>query len=516
MPKTPKKADSAKYPELQVVKMTGDKAMTFEQAKKYLGWREDNAEEKFTEFDLELPNGRRVIFDNNTKNRPWIPLQLKILRQHHLNRRWRMNPDGIGIGRETGSIMTGQHRLRSFCEAELERQGDPAKWGDEPLTMECIVVLGMDESDETFAILNETAPATASDSFYRQQLFPKQTKSNRATLCKMLEAAIKGCLWQRTGANRSGENPIPTIPDTVDFYDRHPKLNDCCVHIFESYSSGQGHNKRMGSGSAVALMYLMASAATPDRVKYGKKPCDKSLDWSLEGKAQDFWTLVCKGADEFEAVRDVLDSLCSEDEPLAGLYERKVVLTKAWNLYREGGEITRESVKPKSVKDKETGITTLDEFPDISKIDLNEGKGAVQSEQGDPPVAPEDVEAAKAEIDAAKEQDNPDTVEPQTKDDKERSLIMNLRVKHRNKVLLLKTKKELLAWEEDAVILSRLIPSLEVKTYPNGMKYVGWPLKKQVELLGKLKAAKKKAVFVEMDKDGETPICTDPDTGNPI
>lgn len=506
MPKTPKKAATeAKYPKLNALWKVGEKALMFEEAKKYLGWREDTPEEKFTEFDLELPNGRRVIFDHNRKNRPWNNVQLKVLKQEHLNRNWRMNPDGIGIGMYE-SIMSGQHRLRSFCEAEIERQNDTKKWGEEPLTMECVIVLGLDESDETFRILNTGAPATAADAFYRQGLFPKHTKPNRAKLCQVLETAIK-CLWVRTGANKDGYAPESTNSEKVDFYERHPKTAECVVHIFEEYASGKGHSKRMSPGAAAALMWLMGCSATDDKAKYKKNPKDKTLDWSLMPKAADFWTLLCKGADEFEIVRDALDQLCSEDEPLAGLYERKTVIARAWNLFRAGETITKE------------GIAPSDTHPDLGGIDCNESTGAEESEEDDPEVTEEEIEAAKEEVAEAKSDalPTPRSAEETEKADAERKLVLDLRVKHRNKVLLFRGKKEIVVWEEDAKLLGRLVPDVEVKTHrTNEMTYAGWPAAKQVALLAKLKDAKKKALFVAMDKDGVTPICIDPDTGNPV
>ena len=507
MPKTPKKASveaEVKHPKLNALWKVGEKALTFEEAKKLLGWREDTAEDKFTEFDIELPNGRRVVFDNNTKNRPWDTMQLKVLKQEHLNRNWRMNPDGIGIGMY-GSIMSGQHRLRSFCEAEIERQNDTTKWGDEPLTMPCVVVVGLDESDETFRILNTGAPATAADAFYRQGLFPKQTKPNRAKLCQVLETAIK-CLWVRTGANKDGYHPESTNSEKGDFYERHPKTVECVTHIFEEYGKGGGHSKRMSPGAAAAMMWLMGCSGTDKdgAAKYKKNPKDKTLDWSLMPKAADFWTLLCKGEGEFQIVRDVLNDLCSEDPkyPLAGLYERKTVIARAWNLFRAGETITT------------AGIIPADTHPDLGGIDCNESTGAEESEEGDPPVTEEEVKDRTEEV--AKDKGDSPPVEEGSKEDLERKLVTELRVRFRNKVLLFKTKTGILIWEEDAAMLSRLIPSVEVKTYVNGMKYVGWPVKKQVELLGKLKDAKKKVVFITMDKDGTTPICTDPDTGNPI
>lgn len=499
MPKTPKKPEiEARYPKLTALWKAGDKALKFEEAKKYLGWREDTPEEKFTEWDIELPNGRRVVFENNRKNRPWNTMQLRTLKQEHLNRNWRMNPDGIGIGMFE-NIMSGQHRLRSFCEAEIERQSDPKKWGEEPLRMECVVVLGLDESDETFRILNTGAPATASDAFYRQGLFPKQTKAkqtkaNRAKLCMMLESCIK-VLWVRTGAAKDDQAPIPTNSEMVDFYERHPKTADCCVHIFESYSSGKGHSSRMGPGSAAAIMYLMWCSASDEAAvsKYRAKPSEKPLDWSMKDKAHDFWTELCNEtpSNGFEHVREVLNQLCSDDEPLAGLYERKTVLARAWNLYRGDETITAAAVSP---KDKDT-------HPDLGGIDMNESVGAQESEEGDPPVDADDVEREKSKI--AEDKGGNGGVTNENKADKEREAVTRLRVEHRNKILLFRTKKELLMWEEDADLAVKINPKLDPKTFTNGMKYIGWPIKKADELLAKFKSMKKKAVFVIVGEDNQ-------------
>lgn len=479
----------ARYPKLTALWKVGEKAMTFEQAKAYLGWREDDADNKFTEFDIELPNGRRVVFDNNRKNRPWHIPQLRVLKQEHLNRNWRMNPDGIGIGMYE-SIMSGQHRLRSFCEAEIERQSNPEKWGDEPLTMECVVVLGLDESDETFRILNTGAPATASDAFYRQHLFPKETKANRVRLCQMLESAIK-TLWVRTGKNRDGYAPERTNSEVVDFHDRHKRIEQCVTHIHESYQNKPGAAQRMPTGSAAALMYLMGCSATDAKgvAKYREKPSDKPLDWSLFDKAHDFWTELV-GGEAFECVRDYLNDLCNEDDPMHGAFERKTVIVKAWNLYRAGDPITRDNLELKTVG---TGLeTVLDEFPDLGGIDLNEGEGQVEGEAADTPITPDEVEAAKAEVQETKaEPESAPEVDPY---EDEKRKVTELRVAHRNKVLLFVVGKNAVVVNEDAKLFNRLF-NLPIKE-GDGKTYIEMPMKTRHTWLASLKTVKKRAVWV--------------------
>ncbi len=324
----------------------------------------------------------------------------------------------------------------------------------------------------------------------------------------MLEQAIK-CAWVRTGVNKDGYAPLQTNAEIVDWYERHPKLADCVTHIFESYSSGPGHASRMGAGPAATLMYLMGCSATDSKkvAKYREKPSDKALDWSLFDKAHDFWTELCRPDDKIEPgfaeLRDYLNTLADPDNLLGGLYERKLAVTKAWNLYRNGDPVSQDGFTLSVTTGTDAHgneVRELNEHPDLGGIDCNEREGQVEGESADPELTTEEVEAAVAEV---QEEKTEPVTEPETDpyaDEKRK--VTELRVAHRNKILLFVVNKgkSAIVVNEDAKLFNRLF-KLPIKE-GDGKEYIEMPMKTRHTWLASLKSAKKRAVWVK--DNGET------------
>lgn len=506
-----------KYPELKAYFRNVSNPLTVKEAKSYLGWEEDTDKDKFLDkyvTEIELPSGRRVRLANNMRNR-WIrKWKLDELIQDFLLGRIVLNPDGIGIGR-TGEVMSAQHRLIAFVVAEYIRLANTEegehwrKIHPEPLTFPCIVVVGLDESDETFRILNTGSASTAADVFYRQGLFKKQDEKSRRALCAMIESALR-TFSVRSGTNLNGylpENKVQlNTSEAVDLLERHPGLVDAALHIFEEYNSGPGHGRRLGSGTATAFLYFMGTAAS-ERDAYDKNgKTEKGLNLDLWSKAEDFWTELCKVAkqetpgasDGFGLLYVMLNALCDPDDPLHGSTQRKVLITKAWRLFVKGEGFTEENLQL-AVTDSDAG-RKLCEFPTLGGIDLGDGKtstGVVDPEEKlDPVVTEEEVEARKAEAQAAKNGDGP--VDEAAAD---RKMLADLKAKHPGYVIVFDSGKEYLAWEDDATITGNIL-GLDKRIYPNSLSFVGFAKAKIEDVKKKFKTAKKKIAVATKEKDG--------------
>ena len=528
--KPKKEARPLLYPEIAVeLRTTGSKKgpLSFKEAKELLGWHEDTPESKFTDWveEVDLESGRRVQLRNNVRNRPFKRGQLVALEQEHLQGQFVLTPDGLGIG-QTGQVISAQHRLVSFVNAELKRLSDTEsgafwrkKW-PEPLTMECLVITGLDESDRTFRALNSSAPATVQDCLYRAGHFKGRKSSERANLCKIAENGIRE-IWKRTGRAMDANASILTIPESVEWFDKHPSFADFVVDIYEDYQAnnkGRGEKsedgeevgfssqQRMSAGNAAALMFLMATSQT-EREKYVKKPSDKSIDWTWKAKARDFWTELCMGPEaikvEFQALKNVLDTLYDPENEIGGnIYERKAVICKAWNLFKIDSTWTEEElVIPKSSDGKMT------EFPTFGGIDVGEGASpgtAADAEEGLGDADESEIETAKQEAQSEKlgEESAADKYERILQEVKKR--FAELHVEHPGKLLLFKgaTKaKGFFVWDSDAIAVGK-ITKIPVNDFPDGRKILVFKSGDLTSVVEKLRIAKKQAKIVTENADG--------------
>lgn len=370
------------YPDYEAELCIGDNALTVEQAKAFLGWEEEPEGVRFTDYVPELVPlyGRRVRFRNNTKNRYLTPSWLLTLKQEHLNRRWRFNGESISIGR-TGNVCSGQHRFISLVLAEQERLGEQEHhwttlWPG-PVTMECLIVKGINEDDDTFKTLNCGKPGTLSEILYRSEYFSKMKPGDRKTAARTCEGCIK-LLWHRTGAGLDAFAPRRTHGEAMDFLARHGKIVRAVRHIFEEDKDGH-ISRKINPGAAAGLMYLMAASASDlDSYRAAEpKPHEKVLDLSNWDKAEEFWVLVSSGSGPFEVVKEALAFL---DDPDTGsfagkLEERLAVICKAWVEWIQGNPVSKSALELKYAGGDD-GERYLDECPTVGGIDLGNPRDA--------------------------------------------------------------------------------------------------------------------------------------------
>jgi hypothetical protein len=431
-----------RYPEPGERPCRGDAALTVEQAKELLGWEEEpvDAEGKpsgafQSNYLFKDRNGRRIRCKNNVNNRPFYSKNAEKLTQDHLMGRWRYNGEPVIIGK-TELILNGQHSLASVVFAEQERTGKnrehwEARGLTKPITMEKLVVLGIEETDDVVNTMDTCLPRSLADVLYRSRYFAHMPAAERKTVSKITEGAIK-LLRLRTGADTDPWAKHRTHAEDVDFLERHPSLLKAVAHIHTENPEG-AISKKVPAGAASAMMYLMA-ASFSDPTDYYPPPRGRNdgdahesklkLEHPLETgmtnedgqpmtvtafeKAGEFWVLLGSRSPSFSAVEEKLSSLSDPDMVSSGsLAEKLGVISKAWIAFLTAprGGIDPRDLKLDYKKDPDTGEFTrqLVEVPTVGGIDL----GVPKKPEGEPSTTtaptPEEIEALKEQARAERQ-----------------------------------------------------------------------------------------------------------------
>lgn len=379
----------AVYTDIEVKLYQGDNALTVEQAKEYLGWMEGPPEGKpETPPFLTDYHSKQVWLAHNDHNRPFDRGLCKTWESEILNKRWRLNGESMIIGR-TGICISCQHRLVALVLAAQERDLHPDKWPlwDCEPTMECLIVMGIDESSEVVDTIDTGKRRSLMDVIYRSELFEQMKASDRKQVSQIASYAIK-CLADRTGILKDAYAPSRTHSEMIDVLHRHEKLLDAVKHIFEENEGGK-IGKVIGAGYAAGLMYLMAAGATdPKQYQTSEFPSESLLDMSLWDKACEFWVLVATNNARIKPMREALNALLMptpDEEGTATNSERMALVAKAWTAFAARGQVAAEDVVLKYHVDAEDGTRTLIECPTVGGVDV----GNVKDTEDQPDAAPE-------------------------------------------------------------------------------------------------------------------------------
>ena len=363
-------------------------AFTPEIAKEVIGWQD---EEQFAEAlkgqytAAELKNidtsfgedylfrdryGKKIRCGNNLHNRPFYPKTAEAWMLEILRRKWRFNGESMVVDKY-GGCQDIQHRAVGLIWAAQEwaidaqlpkpQQKWQKYWKQEPY-IDCLIVFGIEDSDDVVNTINTGKPRTFSDALYRSSWFAGKPVDVRDRLAKITANAVN-FLWDRTSARLGSNAPHRPHSESFEFLDSHKKLLDCVKFISEE-GDGKKITTYIGLGRAATLLYLMGSARS-NAEDYVASPSDKSLDWSLYDKAEEFWTLFCANAAAIEPLREELERL-----PLEITKEAfKIALfIKAWNLFSDGKKLTRDELEL-DMGDVD-GVFTLREHPRIGGIDV--------------------------------------------------------------------------------------------------------------------------------------------------
>jgi hypothetical protein len=372
MPKV--KAAEVVYPEIIVEKYLGPGAMNHTQAREFVGWQELEEPDDACIPELYKLIGKHIRLNRNTNNRPLVESGIRMLRQEHLNKRWRFNAVSIVIG-ENGNVQDGQYRLLSLICA-WEEWNLVARWkkkwpGEQGPTMECIVVKGVSEDDETFKTLNRSRPGSLTDVLFRSHFLADDSPADRKVLGRLADACLK-LLWQRTGLSQDTWTPYLTHGEAFECLERHPRLWDC-IRFIKS-ENVDGLSGIINPGFLAAMMYLMGCSGTTDAEEYRRVRrldapynLEKRLSFDtpcgVRGKdSPDTWTRAHDFVREFVKLQTpsspfyILRGILSpptKDAPGGKYYfgadggslaERLALVCKAWHLYRKGLPLTADGL----------------------------------------------------------------------------------------------------------------------------------------------------------------------------
>lgn len=383
--------------------------------------------------------GEKVICKHNAHNRPFDEKWCQSLIHTILYGQWAgphtipgetVNGETIRVSRY-GRVLSGQHSMTAcilageWLHQARKADADPPDnpkypaWRKEgnPF-LETIVITGMSEDPRVLMTVDYVKPRTAADVFYTSEVFKSATPPERKELCRILASAVD-MLWTRTSARG-----YRTHPEAVGFLERHKKLLDCSLHLFEENSPKSGRKisrLRLQPGTCAALCYLMASSGPQtdgDVYRNEMPPTEKNLDWSLWDKATEFWTLLADGVD-FQPVRDALGRLVDSSEGndtnqgLGGRGPEKLaILDRAWAIWKEctgGDPFTNDDVAPggalclsysdlddtgEKLPDNQIKLIDVADFLGIDSPEVIKSSSVSRSQPPDPVVSEGEVQEA--------------------------------------------------------------------------------------------------------------------------
>lgn len=416
--------------------------ITAEDAKKTLGWeseddyllqcKRDNPSLTDEELDklkwgskdffLTDKDGKKVRLHNNIANRPWTEsVSIKYM-QDVLRKHWMFNGENMIIGK-TGMVLSAQHRLIGLVFAEQLRKGkEKDHWIEnwsEPCYMETCVVYGIDESPQVRRTIDNVKTRSLSDVLFADtSLLARYKMSERKELARMVDFAIRS-LWKRLAIGDDTFAQKRTHSESLEFVDRHSTLLECIAHIHEENKDNRISKQYLYSGTAAALMYLMATGDTKDNCEdyHAIKPKNESrLNMKLLKKAKRFWTDLARGDASFKNLRLCRRPLVGDNledgftgfvftEPNSegkvtieggSVYERMAAIVHAWNAYKS---LPEEEFETQEFELQYKFDLSDDEPKRITGIQLNDYPLIVGADLGDKPKAlepkPEGVKGKK-------------------------------------------------------------------------------------------------------------------------
>lgn len=363
------------FPHITVHKAQGEKCLTQEKIDQLLGWTvvQDGAP-----YHLKDKEGNFIFMTKNTLNRPIYQGLLNTYAQEHLRRRWRLNGEPTIIG-QFGTVLDGQHSLISCKLAEQMRKKDPekyAEWWDSPVTMERIIVYGIEENDDTVNTINTGKPRRMNDVLYRSEWFRDKEPPVKKLLAKITSYAID-FLWMRTGADLKSEGyyaPKRTHPEMMDFVRRHPRLLEYASFINDHFGGGQTWADNVSlitPGYATACLYLMASSSSEGDIYRGGDRAEIDLEWENEDAAKDFWEKFSNSDPDMKILRDTLGRMNKPDPDgkLPSTLEKVSVLARAWLAFVHEKPITTPAIKLSYSNGTNGQTPTLKDVPEFGGID---------------------------------------------------------------------------------------------------------------------------------------------------
>jgi len=497
--------------ELRVVKCVGAKALTAAVAKEILGWEEVEAKDPSCYPELARLFQANVRLLKCHRQRPIQLSWVRTLCQEILNRKWRLTGYTIQIGK-TDIVMDGQHRLLALVlaayvwarEASLHWRG---LWPTEPV-LETAVAYGIDEDDDTFQAMNCVLRASPADTIYRSLVFAGKSSRDRKVLSLIAEYAIR-LLWERTWIKREAYTPYWTPAEAMDLLGRHPRIKDCCLHIWEENLEGK-IGKYLPPGAAAGMLYLMGcSASDLDTYRHANPRREEVLDWSRWNAACNYWTYLVGHDTLLSPIRKAIEAAANADGEPASRDERLAILTKGWLSYAATGRV--------DALVREDGGTIL---PDLAyRVDRNDDGTIASRELIDRPLVGGIDQGKPNDGDFAEEGDSAELA-PALIEVEERKVAIRqekaqevlrrrglsvanlagrlaaLRELHPGKLLLVKGVASYTAYGEDAAKVAMKC-NVKIRKYPDGIQRASMSLDQFSASLAKLVEAGYQVVMCE-------------------
>lgn len=288
----------------------------------------------------------------------------------------------------------------------------------------------------------------------------------------MLQTAIN-FLWKRTGVSDDEAHKFQTHGESVNFFDRHPKLLECIEHIYGLNSGEGGRNitfLKLQPGLAAGMLYLMGSSGSdPDEYLSGiHARSEKALEWSNWEQACDLWTGVAMSAEQLVPVRTALQNLIDPDNGEGGRTIEKVgTIAKAWGFYLNGDAFGEGDLKLEYFKDDTTGELSLIVDKDFPYFGGMDGGEPIINQDPKPPtkseIASSKEEIKKQNIQAMQDAPKPvqavhtNGAQPTNGTNEKAKLLMSIKEQHPGKVIMFGGKDgSALFWGNDATYVAKL------------------------------------------------------------
>lgn len=511
------KGRPVKHPNYKAVFHYGEKALTQKQLKEMIGWEEELEDgPKFgADYLLTDRYGKKIRCHNNLRNRPLYMANVEGYVQDRLDGKWEKNGEPIIIG-VTGVVLNGQHQIVAAILAEQDRMKDKLHWDsiwDTEITLEKLVVYGIEESDRVVNTMDTCKPRSLADVIYRSEFFAKSSPAERRVAARMTEFAV-GILWSRVGIALNQFSRRRTHAKAVEFIEKHRKLLKCVKHIQEENKDG-GISRYVSSGYAVAAMYLMGCSESDKETYYtGEDRVEKDLDWSNWDRACEFWSTFAvpatkdvdgaevpnEAAEAFRPLREAIAALSDNEEGLGVRPgEEDYLICAAWDVWATGSDTLKSGhLSITYTEPNEAGKVYLEEQRDFGGIDL----GFAKDKRSEDIIEPSDIEKKEVEdrkIEVAKEKE-PLIEKPKNPCDEVRVLYPELGVVFAKSAL-----GRWVAWGADAQIVGSVIKE-EPKMHPSGERNLSYKVDEIEAVLKKLLAAKMTVGMAE--KKGEKWVVT--------
>lgn len=382
------------YPDVRCLVFQGEKALTAQQAKDFLGWTAIESGES----DLEDELGNKIKLAHNIGNRAFKPLRCRMYMQLILNRQWEFNLEAMIIGR-TGLVISAQHRLAALILAVQEWEKNKDKWPQwktEP-TLECIINVGCDESDRVVNTIDTGEPRSFSDVVYRSHYFANVPANQREKLASMTDRAVL-IVEHRTGARKDAFSSKRPHAEGIEFLDAHPSILKCVKHIAEEDGSKKGIGYYLPAGYAAGLMYLMSAGKT-EAVKYVSSPTEKAMNLDNMDLASTFFVELAQGNPRLSATREQASMILHECQRITR-NEAFALLIKSWLLWSVKKTVTDKDLQLTYHVDPDDGMKSLRDFPTVGGIDVGEIDllAAIANEREEDDPTQEEIDARAAQV----------------------------------------------------------------------------------------------------------------------